>query len=296
MKFKYFLLALFTAVHCLAISQNNTDVSLFMKDDPGHLLSEVYSESGDMYRILAHHGPAIENEYLGFRLYFDKKAAIDIYSKTKPGLELKDAAWYPTPEQQKEGWGADYYKVGKTVGLGGVRLWDGEKVIPLDPVSGRYCRVVKEGSVSFLEMLSSQVPYQNRKVDILVRITVFSGIRSAKVEAFALCDENVQFVTGINYHEGQEVVMADNYMLSWGLHPEDVAAEKVEMGAAILYNPEDFVQKEDDGNQKLLISYPTKQLECWITSANARELEINSFEAFDGYVRLLNAQKEIDNN
>lgn len=43
--------------------------------------------------------------------------------------------------------GADYYKVGPTVGLGGIRLWDGENVLPLDPVSKRTARVVKEGSI-----------------------------------------------------------------------------------------------------------------------------------------------------
>jgi len=85
--------------------------------------------------------------------------------------------------------------------------------------------------------------------------------------------------------------VADNYMLSWGLHPEDVAAEKVELGAAILFSPGDFAEKEDDGSQKLLISYPTKQMECWITSANARELEINSYEAFREHVKLLKIQE-----
>jgi hypothetical protein len=272
------------AVYCMAFSQNKTDVSLFMKDDPDKLLTEVYSETGDMYRTLGHHGPAIENEYLGFRIYFSKKAAIDIYSKTKPGLELEGARWYTTPEQQKDGWGADYYKVGETVGLGGIRLWDGEKVVPLDPVSGRYARVVKEGTTSFVEMLSKKVPYKNREVDILVRVTVFSGIRNAKVEAFALSDDDVQFVTGINYHEGQKIVSEDNYVLVWGLHPEDVAAEKIELGAAIVFDPKDFIRTEDDGTQKLLISNPTKQLECWISSVCAKESAINTVEKFVEFI------------
>ena len=280
-------LPLFALITCPAFPQNKTDVSLFMKEDPGHLISEVYSESGDMYQTLGHHGPAIENEYLGFRIYFDRKAAIDVYSKTRPGLELKDAAWYPTPEQQANGWGADYYKVGQTVGLGGIRLWDGEKVIPLDPVSGRYGRVQKEGTVSFLELLSKGVPYKEGKVDILVRVTVYSGVRNAKVEAFALCDDEVQFVTGINYHKGQKLVVKDNYIATWGLHPEDVASEKLEIGAAILFNPEDFVQNKDDGTQKLLISGPAKQLECWISSANAKESEINTLAAFVEFIENL---------
>jgi hypothetical protein len=229
---------------------------------------------------MGHHGPAIENEWLGLRIYFDQKAAIDVYSKTNPGLELQKARWYPTPEQQKNGWGADYYKVGSTVGLGGIRLWNGEKVVSLNPVSLRWARVVKEGTVSFMEMLSEDVPYKNHKVDVLVRVTVYSGVRKAKVEAFALSDENVRFVTGINYHKGQHVVVEDNRIFTWGLHPEDVAAESVELGAAILFNPDDFEKKIDDGEAHLLIAKPGKYISYWISSANAKEQKINTLETF----------------
>jgi hypothetical protein len=261
-------------------AQNKTDVSLFLRSDSASYLNEVSSESGDLFNDLGHHGPAIENEWLGLRIYFDQKAAIDVYSKTQPGLELQKAKWYPTPEQQADGWGADYYKAGTTVGLGGIRLWDGENVVPLQPVSQRSARVVKEGTVSYMEMLSEDVPLNNRKVDILVRVTVFSGLRKAKVEAFALTDAPVQFVTGINYHSGQQVVVENSRIFTWGLHPEDVAAEKVELGGAILFNPDDFEERTDDGSQHLLISKPGKYIEHWISSANAKEKGINTLEKF----------------
>ncbi|MBK1875451.1 DUF4861 family protein [Pelagicoccus mobilis] len=193
---------MFLTIPCLSFSQNNTDVSLFEKKEPSTQLTEVFSESGDMYLTLGHHGPAIENEYFALRMFFDKKAAIDVYSKSRPGLELKATGWYPTPEQQANGWGGDHYHVGDTVGLGGIRLWDGEKAIPLNPVSRRYGRVVKEGSVSFFEIRSECVPYKGSEIDILVRVTVFSSVRNAKVEAFALSDQEVQFATGLNYREG----------------------------------------------------------------------------------------------
>lgn len=264
----------------MLVAQNNTDVSLFLRSDSTKYLDEISSESGDLYRQLGHHGPAIENEWLGLRIYFDRKAAIDVYSKSRPGLEFRKARWYPTVEQQLNGWGADYYKVGSTVGLGGIRLWDGEKVVSLDPVSRRYARVGKEGNVSYMEMLSEDVPYKDGKVDILVRVTVYSGIRNAKVEAFALTDAEVQFVTGINYHDGQTVVVEDKRIFTWGLHPEDVAAEPVEIGSAILFNPGDFEEKFNNGKEHLLIAKPGKTLEFWISSANAREDEINSLEKF----------------
>lgn len=112
------------------------------------------------FQQIAHHGSVIEDEWLGLRMYFDRRTAIDVYSKQKQGLELKQGQWYPSPEQQKEGWGADYYKAGETIGLGGVRLWDGEKVIHLNPVTNRVARVIKETNCSYLEVRSEGVPYK----------------------------------------------------------------------------------------------------------------------------------------
>ncbi|MCY1723060.1 DUF4861 family protein [Prolixibacteraceae bacterium Z1-6] len=260
-------------------AQNKTDISLFMRSDSLQQ-AEISAESGDLYSTIGHHGPAIENEWMALRIYFSDKAAIDVYSKARPQLELKEKEWYPTAEEQKEGWGADYYKVGQTVGLGGVRLWDGKKVVKLNPVSNRTARVVKELNCSYMEMLSEGVPYMGRKVDVLVRVTVYSGQRNAKVEAFALTDQPVQFVTGVNYHRGQEIYKTDGLIATWGLHPEDVAAELVELGAAIIYNPADFMQTEDDGKQFLLISKPGKQLKAWISSACGREPEVNTMDEF----------------
>ncbi|AHW58610.1 protein of unknown function [Draconibacterium orientale] len=275
-----FVLLLFAVILITqAHAQNTTDVSLFMRSDSLQQ-NEISAESGDLYKTIGHHGPAVENEWMALRIYFSDKAAIDVYSKAKAQLELKEKTWYPTAEDQKTGWGADYYKVGQTVGLGGVRLWDGEKVVKLNPVSNRTARVVKEPTCSYMEMLSEDVPYKGRNVDVLVRVTVYSGERNAKVEAFALTDEPVQFVTGVNYHKGQEIYKKDGLIATWGLHPEDVAAELVEIGAAIIYNPADYVQTEDDGTQFLLISKPGKQLTTWVSSACGREAEINTMKKF----------------
>lgn len=119
MKTKLFFCALLLQGSLLT-AQNMTDVSLFFRSDSTRYLDHVSSESGDLYTELGHHGPAIENEWIGLRLYFDKKTAIDVYSKANRGLELSQYKWYPTPEQQMQGKGADYYKVGNTVGLGGI--------------------------------------------------------------------------------------------------------------------------------------------------------------------------------
>ena len=264
----------------MIFAQQKTDVSLYLKKDKDNYLSEIESESGNLFHKLGHHGPAVENQWLGFRIYFDKKTAIDVYSKAKPGLEIRKKKWYPSKKEQKAGWGADYYKVGKTVGLGGIKLWDGEKIVPLNPVTRRSAKVAYEGDISYMEMLSEGILYKGKKVDVLVRVTVYSDKREAKVEAFSTSGEKVQFATGINYFRNLKVTKQSNFIATWGIHPEDVAAEKVELGAAIVFNKNDFEKQMDDGAQYLLITKPTSSLQTWITSANARETSINNFERF----------------
>jgi hypothetical protein len=269
----------------ISFGQNKTDTSLYMKSDKITYLTDIGSESGDLYQSIGHHGPAIENEWMALRIYFSEKVAIDVYSKPNLGLELKKANWYPTPEQQKEGWGADYYKVANTVGLGGVKLWDGEKVVPLNPVTNRLARVGKTDTTSYMEMISKGVPYKGEKVDILVRVTVFSEKREAKVEAICLSKREVQFVTGVNYFKDFKSDKGANYIAVWGLHPEDVAATKVEIGAAIKYNPKDYLKDIDDGTQYLLVSKPTKHLETTIISASALEKDINTFDKLVSFLK-----------
>lgn len=264
-------------------AQNMTDISLQWKESKNQE-TVIESETGDLYKKLNHHGPAVENEWLGLRLYFNYKCAIDVYNKTRKGLEFEGAGWYPTPEQQKDGWGADQYKAGETVGLGGVRLWDGEKIQFLNPVAKRTARVRKEANFSQMEMLSEGIPYKGDYVDILVRVTVFSGQREAKVEAFALCDIPVQFVTGINYFPTTEVAEGDNYICTWGIHPEDVAAYQLEIGGGFIYNPSDFVTKEKHDTEVVLISKPTKYLSTWITTACEKEKGFKNMKRFEKYV------------
>ena len=263
-----------------ALIQAQTDVSLFFKKGDQKQIEFVESASGNLYNKLGHHGPAIENPWYGLRLYFSKKTAIDVYSKARPGLELKDKQWYPSKKEQGEGWGADYYKVGNTVGLGGVKLWDKGKLVDLHPVIRRSARVTHHGDSASMEMISEGVTYNGEKVDISVQVTVYARYRNAKVRVSCLSGHKVQFVTGINYFDKLKVVKTEDYIATWGIHPEDVAAEKVEVGAAIFIPSMEYIDIQKLKNQYILISEPGKSMEFTITSANMREEGIHSMEDF----------------
>ena len=265
-----------------AMIQAQTDVSLFFKKGDQKQIEFVESESGNLYNKLGHHGPAIENPWYGLRLYFSKKAAVDVYSKARKGLELKQKQWYPSKQEQREGWGADYYKVGNTVGLGGVKLWDDGQIIDLHPVTRRTASVVHYGDSSSMKMVSEGIPYKGRQVDICVQVTVFADRRESKIQASCLNGERVQFVTGINFFENLEVRNTERYIATWGIHPEDVAAEKVEVGAAIFIPKGSGFKTQKLKNQYILISDLKQDMEFRISSANKRESGINSMEDFIG--------------
>ena len=260
---------------------------MYLKSDKITQLEYIESKRGNLFNKLGHHGPAIENQWYALRLYFSRKAAIDVYSKAKPGLELADKKWYPSKKEQLAGWGADYYKVGNTVGLGGIKLWNGEKVLDLHPVKLRSALVTVSNDSASMEMISEGIAYQGRTVDIKVRVTVFSSRREAKVEAFSMTGEAVQFVTGINYFKNLRTKKDENYALTWGIHPEDVAAEKIEVGAAIILQKDIIEEHLDDGNQILFITKPVQSFSTWITSYSTREAGINSFEIFEEQIEKL---------
>lgn len=270
-----------------ASGQGNTSVSMYLKKDRDTQLDYIESSSGNLFNKLGHHGPAIENPWYALRLYLNKEAAIDVYSKATPGLELAEKKWYPSKKDQSEGWGADYYKVGNTVGLGGIKLWDGDHVHDLQPVSKRSARVTAYKDSCSMEMISEGLAFKGMEIDILVRVTVYGSKREAKVEAFSLTGEAVQFVTGINYFKKLTIQRGANYMLTWGIHPEDVAAQKVEVGVALVIQQDVVERQLDDGRQFLFITEPVASFSAWITSYNARESGIHSFGDFEMQVKKL---------
>jgi len=268
--------------------QAQTDVSLFWRSDSVQI-SEIITPEADQYKKVGHHGPAIENMYMALRIYFNNSGSIDVYSKQKPQLELSTSHWYPTEKQQTEkGYGCDEYKVGKTVGLGGINLWDGEKILQLTATQGREVRVAHIKGGATAEMLAKGVPYKGKNVDILIRITMYDNERWAKVEAFSKRGGRVQFVTGVNFHPGNSVNETDNgHIAVWAKHPADVSQNPIPIGGGMVYNPQDFVQKKVTDDAILLISPSVKHISTKVVSAGSREAELNNAEAFINYVKSL---------
>ena len=266
------------------LAQAQTASSLFLRADSLQV-KEIVAETADMYKKVGHHGPAVENSHMALRIYFNNSGAIDLYSKNGRGMELLKYKWYPTEKDQEEnGAGCDEYMVGKTVGFGGIALWDGESEVKLVATGGRTARVGDTSKGSYAEMIAYGVPYKGDTVDISIRIDMFAKKREATVTATELSGKKVQFLTGVNYHEGERVSMGEGWVSVWGVHPANVSTDPKPVGAAILYNAKKFESVTKTENMVRLVSFPASSVSTKLVGASTKEAELNSAKRFEAYV------------
>lgn len=259
-----------------------TATSLFWRSDSLQV-SEIVSETGDQYRKVGHHGPAVENSHLALRIYFNDSGAIDLYSKSGRGMELERYLWYPSAEDRENaGAGCDAYIVGKTVGFGGIALWDGEKEVKLVATKGRTARVGDTKKGSYTEVIAYGVEYLGELVDISIRIDVSAKNRDAVLTATELSGKKVQFLTGVNYHPGQKVTFGENHISVWGQHPAKELSMPI--GAGIRFSEKDFPTVEKTEDMVRAISRPEEQIKTTLTGASVKEAELNNAKRFEAYL------------
>lgn len=268
-----------------ASSAAQTATSLFWRADSLQV-KEIVSEQAVQYNFVGHHGPAVENSHCALRIYFNDSGAIDVYSKSGKQMELLKYLWYPTEKQQaEEGAGCDEYLVGRTVGLGGIALWDGSEEVKLKATRGRTARVGEIRGGSFAEMIAYGVPYKDDLVDISIRVEMKDNSRVAKVIATELNGKKVQFLTGVNCQKDEQVEYGRKYIAVWGIHPADVSQDPSPLGAGMWFKPGKFVMVEQTDDMVRIISKPASEISTEVVAASIKEDELNSAEKFFAYMR-----------
>jgi mannose-6-phosphate isomerase-like protein (cupin superfamily) len=123
-------------------------------------------------------GMGWESETTAWRLYFDKRNAIDLWGKRKPGLYLETFAAPDYKYQEEAAIGRDIYNVGKSLGAGGVGAWIDGRALPVAEVSNRKWRIISTGAVrSIVEFTYEGWKAGSRTVTLRSRITQWAGER-----------------------------------------------------------------------------------------------------------------------
>ena len=117
-----------------------------------------------------------ESEDIAWRIYFDKRNAIDIYGKRRPGLYLDVFAAPEYVYHLESPLGRDIFKVDPTLGVGSVAAIVNGKGMPVADVAERKWRVLASGPVrSIGEYEFRGWKVGGKTVDMVSRFTQWAG-------------------------------------------------------------------------------------------------------------------------
>ncbi len=117
-----------------------------------------------------------ESEDIAWRIYFDKRNAIDIYGKRRPGLYLDMFAAPEYVYHLESPMGRDIFKVDPTLGVGSVAAIVNGKATPVAEVAERKWRILASGPVrSIGEYEFKGWKIDGKTVDMVSRFTQWAG-------------------------------------------------------------------------------------------------------------------------
>src|SRR5713226_4988147 len=143
-------------------------------------------------------GLAWESEATAWRIYFDKRNAIDIWGKRRPGLYLE---MFGAPEyvyHWESPLGRDIYRIGDAIGIGAVAALVDGKVVKVSDVAERKWRIVSAGPVRVIvELTYKGWKAGGREVNLTSRMTQWAGKHGFEHRITAEGADGLTFVTGI---------------------------------------------------------------------------------------------------
>ena len=170
-----------------------------------------------------------ESELTAWRIYFDKRNAIDLWGKRRPGLYLE---MFGAPEyvyHWESPLGRDIYRIGDAIGIGAVGALVDGKAVRVSDVAERNWRIVSAGPVRVIVELSYKGwKVAGHQVNLTSRMTQWAGERGFAHQITAEGADGLNLVTGIVREPGltEKTVRPTNYdqaltRIWWGPQVEE---------------------------------------------------------------------------
>jgi unsaturated chondroitin disaccharide hydrolase len=189
-----------------------------LKPKQTRVVTIAYGEAATMQRLRSDYprrtaakftmkfdGLAWESEMNAWRIYFDKRNAIDLFGKRRPGLYLE---MFGAPEyvyHWESPLGRDIYRIGDAIGIGAVAALVDGKVVKVSDVADRKWRIINAGPVRVIVELSYKAWKVNgREVNLVSRMTQWAGKHGFEHRITAEGANGLTLVTGVVRHPGLE--------------------------------------------------------------------------------------------
>jgi unsaturated chondroitin disaccharide hydrolase len=173
-------------------------------------LRHPYEQRTDALFATKIEGLGWESERAAWRIYFDKRNAIDLYGKRRPSLLLK---MFATPEydyHSESPDGRDIYKVGDAIGIGSVGALVDGKIVKVSDVADRKWKIISSGPVrTIVELTYEGWNVGSRKITLHSRITQWAGERGFLHTISSADAVGITFATGLPSKPKAAVIKSD---------------------------------------------------------------------------------------
>ena len=288
-KSKQSITVTFSTVGTPAVFPSGVYGSLSIRDrsskNPKHLpiTSLTVPASSNPYQYVFPHGPLLESEYVGFRIYCDHRQSVDYYGHRQKQVELPETAFYPSKEQKSNGYGDDVLYTGSTYGCGTMHGWDGSTSVMFQNVRSRTYTLLASGPLrTIIQTVNKawRVTESSLPVDVTTRYILCARHRDVKVEvSFSRPVPDLQLSTGVTDIVGSEAITDKSGLRGcWGTacagnNPKVYDTHTVGLAVCV---PREYYRGDahfTDGKEQLpnqayvaLLSTSTDSLHYWFTA------------------------------
>src|SRR5437868_4564456 len=187
-----------------------------LKPKQTRVVTIAYGETATMQRLRSNYpkrtaakftmkfdGLGWESEATAWRIYFDKRNAIDLWGKRRPGLYLE---MFGSPEyvyHQESPLGRDIFRIGDALGAGSVAALVDGRTEKVADVAERKWRIISEGPVRVVvELTYKGWKVGGREVNLTSRMTQWAGERGFEHRVNAEGADGLTLVTGLVREDG----------------------------------------------------------------------------------------------
>ena len=246
-------------------------------------------EHTDHSFYIRYEGPGWESDKVGYRFYLDWRNATDIFGKKIPDMVLQNVGQdgfdsYHEPAD----WGMDILKVGESLGIGSVAIWEDGKANRVAETSEVDCKIVSNGPV----YSQIRTRYMGWKVgagqyDLISDLSITAGSRMTKHQ-LEITGGAQNLCSGLAKHPDTEYFQSKMdeggwaYIALWG--KQSLAGDN--LGTAVLFSTRQLAEINEDQLNHVVVLKPDQNKVTYYFSA-AWEQEPNGIktkEAFKNYL------------
>jgi hypothetical protein len=177
----------------------------------------VPDEHTDHSYYIRYEGPGWESDLVGYRFYLDWRNATDVFGKKTRKMVLQQVGLDGFDSyHEMQDWGLDVLKVGSSLGIGSLAMYDGKKAVRIDKTDSVICEITENGPI----YSAVKTNYYGWNVggnlyDVYSQISIHAGTRLSHHEV-TITNEPENLCTGIGKDSNARLYAAQGSDDSWG--------------------------------------------------------------------------------